>query len=173
MPQDSLSHHSTRCHMCGLPSSSWFGPGTVIKIKTKAENRFQRTRTISVPCCSPDCALQSLAISDMGPATHKWPISLAEYFDRIQSLEGFDEGPARTETPSESSENTGAGQPENRSVDLDHVPRVSVRRKGGRPRKWNSEAERLRAHRNRQRESRLELIPPPGITEHKIEGERA
>lgn len=67
------------CENCGLPSWAVSGPGMSISIEDRPENRFQRTRRRTVWCHSEECAVQCLAISKYGRASHKWPITLAEF----------------------------------------------------------------------------------------------
>src|SRR5215467_11048091 len=89
------------CHVCGLPSWACAVVGFITNVKSKAENKFRRDRTATVWCCSQSCAVQAHALSEMGTATHKWPITLAE-FSALNPL------PARTETPMEVTENIEA-----------------------------------------------------------------
>lgn len=157
-----LGVHSVRvpvrtCHVCGVPSWTCSGEGWVTKIKSKAENRFRRDRTLTVWCCSRACAVQANAMAEMGPATHKWSTTLAEYdAQRSAALDIREAGAARTETIAETSANTGSAEAENQVLDQDSIEAVSVReiapRRGGRPRMWKSEADRLRAYRERKRE---------------------
>ena len=84
-----------------------------------------------------------------GLTTYKWPVTLAQ-FRATHPLEGLD----RTETMAETRINTGAkiGLFENLALEareeFPHANRAS-KRKGGRPRKWRSEAERVREYRRR------------------------
>ena len=138
MQHDPLSHRPVPCHMCGLPPWACSGPGFVIKITLKAASRFHKDRHVSVWCCCRSCSIQTQAVAEMGPATHKWPMRLAEY---AKSLEIAEAGPDRTETIAEKAANTGAAEAKNLLMDQDHVPEASVRkRRGGRPRRWRSEA---------------------------------
>ena len=97
--------------------------------------------------CSDECAYQALAIAAYGRASHKWPITLAE-FKALNPL------PARTETIAETRINTGAKSGEYEVMaplvmEVVSVRKTAFKRKGGRPRKWTSEADRLRAYRTR------------------------
>jgi hypothetical protein len=152
------------CHVCGVPLWACFGPGFITKVKAKAENRFRRDRQVSVWCCSKRCAMQANALAELGPASHKWPISLAEFAaQRGTMLDIREPGADRTETIAESSVNTGAAEAEQQDLDQQPNEAVSVReivrRRGGRPRKWKSEAERLRDYRERKREETHDAIP--------------
>lgn len=70
---------NTTCENCGLPSGSVKGDGVSLVIEATPENRFQRTRRRTVWCHSEECAIQCLAIAKYGLATHKWPITLAQF----------------------------------------------------------------------------------------------
>ena len=135
------------CHNCGLPSDCFMSEGYKIQITRKAENAYGRDSKRTVWCHSKECALQALAIAKYGASTHRWPVTLAQ-FRATRPLDGLD----RTETIAESRINTEA--PEALFENLEQTPTdpLSVRftgsrRKGGRPRKWASESERLRAYR--------------------------
>jgi hypothetical protein len=92
-PQSDERHS---CENCGLPVWAVSGPGMSITIHDQAENRFQRTRTRTVWCHDDECAVQCLAISKYGRATHKWPITLAQ-FRATKPLEQFRAQPAGTQ----------------------------------------------------------------------------
>ena len=47
-----------------------------------------------------------------------------------------------------------------------------ARRRPGRPRKWSSDAERMRAYRARQREQTARLVDPAGVPEALMENRR-
>lgn len=135
------------CHNCGLPSDCCLSEGYRIRIIRKAENEYQRDSKRAVWCHSKECAVQALGIARYGSATHKWPITLAQ-FRASQPLGESD----RTETIAETRINTASPEGLNANLDQDLTGPISVRsgaflRKGGRPRKWTSEAERLRAYR--------------------------
>jgi hypothetical protein len=99
----------------------------------------------------------------MGPATHKWPVSLAEFtaghHDEIdQAIQGQSDRPETYAGPRIIS---GVAEANLEVMGLPHMGVVSGRpegnyaRPGGRPRKWKSEAERKRAERERQRSMRF------------------
>ena len=67
------------CENCGLPSWVAIDEGVSITIQKKPENRFQKTRRRTVWCHSEECAVQCLAVSKYGSASHKWPVRLAEF----------------------------------------------------------------------------------------------
>src|SRR5262252_1719910 len=97
------------CHVCGLPSWACAVVGFITKVKSKAENKFRRDRTATVWCCSQSCAVQAHAMSEMGAATDKWPMTLAEYTARrLGLLDIRKAGAGRTETIAETRINTGA-----------------------------------------------------------------
>ena len=73
-----IQQHKT-CENCGLPSWAVSGDGVEVTIQQKPENRYQKTRRRMVWCHSEECAVQCLAVSKYGRATHKWPLSLAEF----------------------------------------------------------------------------------------------
>ena len=79
------------------------------------------------------------------------PITYAE-FCRLVPVELVDSRSDRPETIAETRINTGAAEAKNEILDLYHGGGVSgrlegLKRKGGRPRKWGSEAERKRSYR--------------------------
>jgi hypothetical protein len=67
------------CDNCGLPSWAISGTGVSITIEDRPENSFQRTRKRTAWCHSAECAVQALAVSRFGRASHKWPITLAQF----------------------------------------------------------------------------------------------
>jgi hypothetical protein len=73
-----MIEHKT-CENCGLPSWAVSGDGVQVTIQQKPENRYQKTRRRTVWCHSEECAVECLAFSKYGRATHKWPLSLAEF----------------------------------------------------------------------------------------------
>jgi hypothetical protein len=86
-------------------------------------------------------------------------MTLAEYTRRQSDLLDIREaGSACTETISETRVDAGVAKAETQVLDQDSMASVSVRRRGGRPRKWKNEAERLRAYRARKQD---ELLLPP------------
>jgi len=88
-PQTPVDYSDRRtCENCGLPMWAVSGPGVSIIIEDRPENRFQRTRKRTVWCHDDECAVQCLAISKYGRATHKWPITLAQ-FRATKPLEQF------------------------------------------------------------------------------------
>jgi hypothetical protein len=73
-----MIEHKT-CENCGLPSWAVSGDGVEVTIQQRPENRYQKTRRRVVWCHNEECAVQCLAGSRHGRATHKWPLSLAEF----------------------------------------------------------------------------------------------
>jgi hypothetical protein len=156
-PVHSVRLPTRTCHICGMASWACSAEGFTTKITSKAANKFRRDRQVSVWCCSRSCAIQANALSEMGPATHKWPMTLAEYtIQYANRLDIREVGADRTETIAETRVNTGATETEDQIPDQEAKEAVSVReiarRRGGRPRRWKSEADRLRAYRGRKRE---------------------
>jgi hypothetical protein len=136
------------CYNCGLPADCSPSEGYRIQITHKAENGFHRDRRRTVWCHSRECAIQALAVAAYGPSTRDWPITLAQ-FRATHPLELSD----RSETIAETRINTGAPEGLFGNPDPEYGQGVSERsralktRKGGRPRKWISDAERMRARR--------------------------
>lgn len=67
------------CHNCGLPDGAKSAPGRIITITVKPENSFQRQRKIAVWTCCDECAHQAMAEAKYGPATFRWPVTLAQF----------------------------------------------------------------------------------------------
>lgn len=67
------------CENCGVPQGALLSEGQTIQITRRAENRFKLDRKTTVWACTDECAIQALAISKYGPATHKWPITLSQF----------------------------------------------------------------------------------------------
>src|SRR5664279_460344 len=66
------------CYSCGLPSWAVNSPGQNLCLVTKA-TRFKRASKKTVWVCSPNCALCARAVAEMGPSSHSWPITLAQF----------------------------------------------------------------------------------------------
>jgi hypothetical protein len=147
------------CVNCALPSNCLSTPGRKIAIQSRPENGFQKERKRTVWVCTDECAHQALAIAKYGPSTHKWPIRLAQ-FRAMNPLRPIS-GQTVTKTIAETRINSGSEDANFPGRLLPHHDLVSVtpkgrlRRKGGRPRTWRSEAEgnrqRQRAYRAAQR----------------------
>ena len=142
----------TSCNMCGLPSWAITGPGITTRILVKPGYGEKRDRRPTVWCCSPNCAIQSHAVAEMGPATHKWPITLAEFTAANRNL--ILGSSSRPETYQKTRINSGSEKADFGFMGLHPLEGVSGRQKrpGGRPRKWQSEAERKRSYRRQQEE---------------------
>jgi len=78
-------HSRLSCENCGIPEGALLSPGQKVKVKRSAK---YRTVKHSVWCCSDNCAIQTLATALYGPASHKWPITLAQ-FRATKPLESF------------------------------------------------------------------------------------
>jgi len=140
-------HHLETCHSCGLPADCISGQGRKITIEVNPENGFQRRskRTVWVHC--DECAYQAFAIAKYGMPSRNWPVTLAE-FRQLYPLPPLERSNC-PETISETRINSGAAEGLNEKADAEATEVVSGRRKGGRPRKWSSEAQRKRAYRQR------------------------
>lgn len=141
------------CHNCGLPSDC-ASNGRQVTLRLKPENGSQRERKHTVWCHSDECAIQALAIAQYGPATHKWPITLAQ-FRAMNPLPAKGRSD-RTEMGFQVTDSINAKNANFEIMGLPHMPAISVRK--GRPKRWNSEAERLRAYRARQRNTEVEVL---------------
>jgi len=136
------------CHNCGMPDWAISHTGVETKLHLRAHNRFARDSKRTVWCCSESCALQARAQAEMGTATHKWPMTLAEYaaHERATSQRRSN----RAETPSQVPDSTGPKIGKNAKVNLPYMDTKNAgvsARKGGRPRKWENNGERMRAYR--------------------------
>lgn len=144
------------CYNCGLPAYANSDEGIAIRLRQRAENSFQRDHKRTVWCCSRSCAIQAFAISRMGPSTHNWPVSLSEFagLHHEEIEKAIQVRLDRTEMASGTRINSGAAEGKSGYLALPYTEpingRISVRR--GRPKKWASEAERLRAYRQRAHE---------------------
>jgi hypothetical protein len=142
------------CHNCGLPSHAISGAGVEIRLRLKADKPYRhRDRHTRIWCCRESCAWQALAIAAMGPATHKWQISLQDFVSRDPGLlERSKVGLDRYETPfADPHKQRGC---EGSKSENDPPPRCpSFVTPTGRPRLYSSNAERQRAYRGRRRQS--------------------
>jgi hypothetical protein len=67
------------CENCGLPPGATHDPGRTFEITKRALNAFHRDRKATVWACSDECAIQALGVAKYGSATHRWPITLAQF----------------------------------------------------------------------------------------------
>jgi hypothetical protein len=67
------------CHNCGFPSDQGTVKGRSVVLHLKAANSFRKPTNRTVGAASDACAYQALAIAEYGPASHRWPITLAEF----------------------------------------------------------------------------------------------
>jgi len=134
------------CENCGLPKWTVEGEGYSVVIEEKPENRFKRTRQRSVWCHSKECAVQCLAVAKYGRASHKWPVTLAQFRAMLEPS-------AVTKNTSNPNDSKGPEIGLNPIVDPDPIPRIFVTKRG-RPRKEAvlSGAERMRGYRARRSE---------------------
>lgn len=138
------------CHNCGLRSDCCSTEGYSLTLERKATNRFRTDSRRTIWCHSEECAVQALAIARYGLPTYRWPITLAQ-FRASTPLERSDVRKPTSEVIDSTSSESALFE----KVDPQHGGEVYERseRKGGRPRKWASDAERMRARRAAQRES--------------------
>lgn len=138
------------CHNCSLPSGAITTPGRLVRLTLKPENGFPRERRVTVWCHSDECALQAMAIARYGPASHRWPITMAQF----RAMNRLD----RYETHAETRINSGAAETDFGIMGGDALPgfcnaQNGPKRVSGRPRRWRSNAERQRAWRERSAHS--------------------
>ena len=133
-------------------------------ITLKAQNDFQRESRRSLSFCSEECAYQTAFLqlhTVSAPTTitrylGSTPIRYADFRSQVK-LDvdpidaSLDSGPTVRKPTAEAPENIGPPEAENEEPALPYTDLVSVRsrRLGGRPRKWRTEADRLRAYRAR------------------------
>ena len=138
-----------RCENCGLPEWAVSVTGVAVKITVKPENRLKRrASTKTVWCHDEECVIQTLAISKYGPASHKWPITLAQFRAMYKQA-------ARHEKSLQNADSKTSSQGLNQKSISEYGSPIFVTQKG-RPRKSRvlSDAERARAYRVRQKEAR-------------------
>ena len=139
------------CENCGLPSDSVASDGYVFALETRPDNKFQhRSTKHRVWCCSKECVIQALAQNKYGPATHKWPVTLAEF----RQLEGepFLRSLTVTKYPPQTRINIGSDESLFENVTTDALEGFrNAPRRSGRPKQHLSAAARQRAYRDRQR----------------------
>ncbi len=133
------------CHNCGLRSGATSSPGLMVRLALRPMNGFERKRRVTVWCHSDECALQVLAVAQYGPATHKWPLTLTQF----RAMNRLD----RAETYAQTRIKSGAAKADFQIMGSDALPGFPNARKrvGGRPRKWRSDAERMRTFRRNRR----------------------
>lgn len=138
------------CENCGLPSDANSSTGFAFALETRPDNRFRhRSTKHRVWCCSKECVIQALAQNKYGPATHKWPVTLAE-FRQLEGETSF-RGLTVTKYPPQTRINTGSDEGSFEKVAL--PPTEGFRNASGRPKRHVSAAARQRAYRDRQRAS--------------------
>lgn len=139
------------CENCGLPSDVIAPKGYVFDLETRPDNKYQhRSTKHKVWCCSEECTVQSLARNKYGEASHKWPVTLAEFRQIegepfVRGLKGSD----RYEMPLQVAENTEPKMGLNEEMTLPPTGVNFVTR--GRPKTHSTAAARQRAYRDRQR----------------------
>jgi hypothetical protein len=137
------------CENCGLPEWAVEGKGCSVVIEEKPENSYKRTRRRTVWCHSEECAVQALAISKYGRASHKWPVTLAQF-------RGIEELSAVTKNTPNRIDSKERKTALNAIMDPGPIPRLFVTKRG-RPRKEAalSGAERMRDYRARRSEHQV------------------
>ena len=147
---ESAEMSGTSCANCGLPNAQ-----VAVPIQLKPENGYRRISR-KLFFCSDQCALQMAFLQLPARITAE---SITRYF-RNQPIRFADFRKIsldRPETISKTRVNSGAAEAKNERLDLPYVARVNgtkvslLKRQGGRPRKWGSEAERKRDYRARTR----------------------
>lgn len=148
------------CHNCGMYSDCASGEGRTVALHVMPKSKFCRETKRTVWCCSDSCAYQALAIARYGLPSYRWPVTLAQFI----GLNPLPLRSERTKTPSQVLDSASPKIEKNEFPGLPLMDTVSVRekglktRRGGRPRKWESEAERLRAYREKSK-SNAEVRP--------------
>jgi hypothetical protein len=69
------------CYNCGLPADRVSGAGVkvVLHVRPQSGEKFKREHRQTAWCHDEECAIQALAVARYGPASHKWPITLAQF----------------------------------------------------------------------------------------------
>ena len=66
------------CQNCGCPQGALIQDGRSVHIQLAAGYGEKRPRKSTVWVCSDECAIQAMGISKYGPATFRWPVTLAQ-----------------------------------------------------------------------------------------------
>jgi hypothetical protein len=134
------------CYNCGLPANCCATEGVKVVLRLRPENRFKGERKQTVWCHNEECAIQSLAVARYGPATHKWPITLAQ-FRATNPLSNV------TKSTSQSVDSTSPKSADFGIMDPEYQKGVFVTQ-NGRPRNPNAltDAQRAKAYRERQKQ---------------------
>lgn len=67
------------CENCGIAEGALLDAGHRIQITRRAENNFKRESKATVWVCTEECGVQALGVSKYGKASHKWPVTLAQF----------------------------------------------------------------------------------------------
>ena len=126
------------CFNCGLPN-----PRIKAKIKLKPNNRYNTESIRALPFCSEECALQTMFLQ---LSTHS-TIRYSEFKSKV-TVELVNDGLTVTKPPIQAIDFKGSKMAKNEEMTTS--PHFEFRN-GGRPRKWNSGAERQRAYRQSHR----------------------
>lgn len=147
------------CFNCALPSDCATRRGCSVVLRLRPANSFVRATRRTVWCCSESCAYQAAYLQLETRSTRdsitrflgEKPISYRQLPLGLAKSQSD-----RPETIAETRMFIDAKNGENGFVGLPHGDLVSGRedglgtRRGGRPRKWNSEAQRKRAYRQQR-----------------------
>jgi len=131
------------CHNCGLPSDVCVTRGVKVVLRLKTENAFKREHKKTVWCHDTECAIQALAIAKYGSASHKWPITLAQFRAMTPLSDVTKITPEGVDSKEPKIAVLG-------NMDVPHSDPIFVTKRG-RPRKVHAltPAERVRAYRQR------------------------
>ncbi len=149
------------CFNCGLPDDCTTRQGSSVVLRLRPSNSFCREARRKVWCCSDECAYQATFLQLETRSTREAitrllglrPITFGQFL-RLP-IELVETRSDRAETISEVVDSVDSKNGKIGFMGLPHMDLVSARengfktRKGGRPRKWKSEAERHRAYRER------------------------
>jgi hypothetical protein len=67
------------CQNCNVPQGACGNVGQSIVIGAEKQYGDKRARKVTVWCCSEECAVQASGISEYGPASFRWPVTLDQY----------------------------------------------------------------------------------------------
>ena len=142
------------CYNCGLPGASLRA-----RVQLRAENSYRRPKPQLLRFCNQRCAVETMFLQLPTKSTRESitrflgsnPVTFAE-FSSVTTVEVVEDGLDRYEKASGTCINSGAEEGEVEEVTLPHIPPEFRNARGprGRPRKWESRAEKQRAYRRRQ-----------------------
>jgi hypothetical protein len=152
------------CFNCGLPDPR---VRASVVLRERDGNPYKHDSTRVLPFCGEECArqttfLQLHTVSTPDRVTRFLagkPITYAEFKAKVPvAVERRPSGQDRSETIAEARVNSGAAEAENGLLGLPHAEPENggfpnAKRRGGRPRKWKNDAERMRARRRADKPS--------------------